>query len=67
MKNYSRTTGLNLQQFISHFEELPKREKDSILATLKATMDKKKTNQMADVKPLRREVAYEPFDSFVII
>jgi hypothetical protein len=66
MKNYSKTNGLSLQQFISHFEELPKKEKDAILQTLKATMDKPKPAKIMS-NPLRREVAYDVFDSFVIV
>ena len=66
MKNYSKTNGLSLQQFISHFEELPKKEKDAILQTLKATMNKQKPAKITS-NPLRKEVTYDAFDSFVII
>jgi ribosomal protein L18E len=66
MKNYSKTSSLSLQQFISRFEELPKKEKDALWQSLKATMEKPKSDKMANI-PLRREVAYDAFDSFVII
>ena len=66
MKNYSKTSSLSLQQFVSHFEELPKKEKDAILQTLKATMHKQKPAKI-NSSPLRREVVYDSFDSFVII
>jgi hypothetical protein len=66
MKNYSKTSSGSLQQFINRFEELPKKEKDAIWQSLKATMEKPKTAKMPNI-PSRREVAYDAFDSFVIV
>jgi hypothetical protein len=67
MKNYSKTNGLSLQQFISHFEELPKKEKDAILQTLKATMNKQQKPAKITSNLLRKEAVHEVFDSYVII